>query len=203
MEYCDFSFEKSALHASGALQYVSYSNPAYPALLKLYGLKVGYSPTLVVSNVGSDPITLAGLLEAFAKQGGTTVNGNQLTAGIITDEYLPSLGDTSNSWVALFKQVHDQYDAKAPLDGQEPDPGRPGVGDQQRTSARSRDRPVRLRQHGPLRRHRRLHRCHQQRRRGPGGIDLHHGHVHVRPGHDHDRNPAAGTNERRPLTLTH
>jgi hypothetical protein len=67
--------------------------------------------------VGADPITLSGLLEAYAKQGGATVNGNQLTAGIITDGYLPTLGATSNSWIALFKKVHDQYDAKAPFDG--------------------------------------------------------------------------------------
>jgi hypothetical protein len=70
----------------------------------------------VVSNVGSDPITLSGLLEAFAKQGGATVNGNQLTNGIITDAYLPALS-SSDSWYVLFKKVHDQYDAKAPLDG--------------------------------------------------------------------------------------
>jgi hypothetical protein len=67
--------------------------------------------------VGTDPATLGGLLEAFAKQGGATVNGNQLTQGIITDGYLPTLGDTANSWTALFKKVHDTYDAKAPFDG--------------------------------------------------------------------------------------
>jgi ABC-type branched-subunit amino acid transport system substrate-binding protein len=107
----------AALHASGAQVVVSFSIPAFTALLKLNSLKLGYSPTLVVSNVGADPITLSGLLEAFAKQGGATVNGNQLTAGIITDGYLPTLGDASNSWIALFKQVHDTYDAKAPFDG--------------------------------------------------------------------------------------
>src|SRR5439155_22491939 len=31
--------------------------------------------------------------------------------------YLPTLGSTANSWIALFKKVHDQYDAKAPFDG--------------------------------------------------------------------------------------
>src|ERR1700746_43887 len=87
----------AALHASGAQVVVSFSIPAFTALLKLNGLKLGYSPTLVVSNVGSDPITLSGLLEAYAKQGGATVNGNQLTTGIITDEYLPALS-TSDSW---------------------------------------------------------------------------------------------------------
>jgi ABC-type branched-subunit amino acid transport system substrate-binding protein len=107
----------AALRASGAQVIVSFSIPAFTALLKLNGLKLGYMPTLVVSDVGSDPITLSGLLEAFAKQGGATVNGNQLTAGIITDGYLPTLGDTGNSWIALFKKVHDQYDAKAPFDG--------------------------------------------------------------------------------------
>jgi ABC-type branched-subunit amino acid transport system substrate-binding protein len=107
----------AALKASGAQVVVSFSIPAFTALLKLTSLKLGYSPTMVVSNVGSDPITLGGLLVAFAKQGGATVNGNALTQGIITDGYLPTLGDTSNSWIALFKQVHDTYDAKAPLDG--------------------------------------------------------------------------------------
>ena len=107
----------AALRASGAQVIVAYTIPAFTALLKLNGLKLGYSPQLVVSSVGSDPITLSGLLESFAKQGGATVNGNQLTSGMITDSYLPALGDTSNSWIALFKKVHDQYDPKAPFDG--------------------------------------------------------------------------------------
>jgi ABC-type branched-subunit amino acid transport system substrate-binding protein len=107
----------AALRASGAQVVVSFSIPAFTALLKLNSLKLGFNPTLVVSNVGSDAITLSGLLEAFAKQGGATVNGNQLTNGIITDGYLPTLGSTSNSWIALFSKIHQQYDPKAPFDG--------------------------------------------------------------------------------------
>ncbi len=106
----------AALRASGAQVVVAFSIPQFIALLKLNSLKLGYSPQLVVSNTGSDPITLSGLLEAFAKQGGATVNGNQLTNGIISDSYLPALS-TSNSWYVLFKKIHDQYEAKAPLDG--------------------------------------------------------------------------------------
>jgi ABC-type branched-subunit amino acid transport system substrate-binding protein len=106
----------AALKASGAQVVVSFAIPAFNALFKLTSLKLGFSPTLVASNVGTDPVTLGGLLEAYAKQGGATVNGNQLTQGIITDDYLPSLGNTGNSWVALFKKVHDTYDAKAPFD---------------------------------------------------------------------------------------
>ncbi len=113
----DIGPQVAALKAAGAQVVVSFSIPAFTALLQLTSLKLGYSPQLVVSNVGSDPITLGGLLEAFAKQSGKTVSGSALTQGIITDGYLPSLGDLSNSWITLFKKIHDQYDAKAPFDG--------------------------------------------------------------------------------------
>src|SRR5579863_1786831 len=103
----------AALRASGAQVVVAFSIPAFTALLKLNSLKLGYNPTLVVSDVGSDPITLGGLVTAFAKQAGSTVNGNALINGIITDAYLPALS-TSDSWYVLFKKIHDQYDAKEP-----------------------------------------------------------------------------------------
>jgi len=107
----------AALKAAGAQVVVNFAIPAFNALFKLASLKLSYNPTLVASNVGTDPQTLGGLLEAFAKQGGAKVNGNQLTQGIITDGYLPTLGNTGNSWIALFRKVHDTYDAKAPFDG--------------------------------------------------------------------------------------
>jgi hypothetical protein len=62
----------AALRASGAQVVVSFSIPAFTALLKLNSLKLGFNPTLVVSNVGSDAITRSGLLESFAKQGGAS-----------------------------------------------------------------------------------------------------------------------------------
>ena len=106
------------LKASGAQVVVSFSVPAFTALLKLNMLALKYAPQqLVVSNVGSDPITLAGLLQAFAKQGGATVSGSALSQGIITDGYLPSLGDTSNSWIQLFSKIHSKYLPKLPFDG--------------------------------------------------------------------------------------
>jgi hypothetical protein len=106
----------AALKAAGVQVVVAFSVPAFTALLKLTSLKLGFSPGLVVSDVGADPITLAGLLEAFAKKGGAKVSGNQLTQGIITDGYLPSLG-ASSSWIALFKKIHDTYIPKLPFDG--------------------------------------------------------------------------------------
>jgi ABC-type branched-subunit amino acid transport system substrate-binding protein len=107
----------TALKAAGAQVVVSFSVPAFTALLQLTSLKLSFSPQLVVSDVGSDPITLAGLLESFAKQGGATVSGNTLTQGIITDGYLPSLGETSNTWIQLFTKIHSQYLPKLPMDG--------------------------------------------------------------------------------------
>jgi ABC-type branched-subunit amino acid transport system substrate-binding protein len=107
----------TALKAAGAQVVVAFAVPAFMALLKLTGLKLSFSPQLVSSDVGSDPITLAGLLQSFAKQGGVTVSGNALTQGLITDSYLPSLGDTSNSWIQLFTKVHNTYIPKLPMDG--------------------------------------------------------------------------------------
>jgi ABC-type branched-subunit amino acid transport system substrate-binding protein len=107
----------AALKAAGAQVVVSFSVPAFTALLKLNSLKLNFNPQLAVSNVGTDPTTLAGLLEAYAKKGGATVNGNQLIQGIITDGYLPSIGEAGNSWITLFKKIHATYDAKAPFDG--------------------------------------------------------------------------------------
>ncbi len=103
------------LKAAGAQVVVSFSVPAVTALVKLTELKLKYNPQLVVSDVGSDPITLAGLLNAFAKQSGGF--GSNLTQGIITDGYLPSLGDAGNSWITLFKSIHDKYISSLPFDG--------------------------------------------------------------------------------------
>jgi ABC-type branched-subunit amino acid transport system substrate-binding protein len=105
------------MQAAKADVVVSFSIPAFTALLQLTSLKLNFKPQLAVSNVGSDPLTLASLLEAFAKKAGATVKGSDLIQGIITDGYLSSPGDPSNSWIQLFKQIHDQYIPKLPFDG--------------------------------------------------------------------------------------
>jgi ABC-type branched-subunit amino acid transport system substrate-binding protein len=92
---------------------VDFTIPAYTALGQLVSFKVGYKPTLFISNVGADPTTVGGLLKSFSKGKASTA----LIEGAYTDGYLPSVNDTSNPWIALFKKVHDQYDAKAPFDG--------------------------------------------------------------------------------------
>jgi len=59
---------------------IAFTIPAYTALLKLNMLKARFNAPLMVSNVGSDPLTLSGLLEAFAKQGGATVQCRSTSA---------------------------------------------------------------------------------------------------------------------------
>jgi ABC-type branched-subunit amino acid transport system substrate-binding protein len=104
----------AALKASGAQIVVAFAVPAFMALLRLSELSLSYSPTLVSSSVGSDPKTLAGLLNSFAKKSGSF--GTSLIQGIITDSYLPSLG-SNNSWIKLFTKIHDQYIPSLPVDG--------------------------------------------------------------------------------------
>jgi ABC-type branched-subunit amino acid transport system substrate-binding protein len=103
----------AALQASGAQVVVSFSIPAFTALALLGAAKIGYHPIWVVSNVGSDVTTLTGLLKAFS-QGKA---GGQLLGGMVTDTYLPLVGNSSNPWISLFKGIHDQYVSSLPWDG--------------------------------------------------------------------------------------
>jgi ABC-type branched-subunit amino acid transport system substrate-binding protein len=103
----------AALQASGAKVVVSFTIPAFTALALLTAAKLGYHPTWVVSNVGSDVTTLTGLLKTFSKG----LVGGQLLGGMVTDTYLPLVGDTSNPWITLFKHIHDTIIPGLPWDG--------------------------------------------------------------------------------------
>jgi branched-chain amino acid transport system substrate-binding protein len=102
------------LQASGAQVVISFSVPAFTALLQLTSLALKFQPQLVVSNVGSDPITLSGLISSFSKG---KAPGEALIQGIITDTYLAPPSDATNSWIQLFKKIHDKYIPKLPFDG--------------------------------------------------------------------------------------
>jgi ABC-type branched-subunit amino acid transport system substrate-binding protein len=103
----------TALKAAGAEVVVDFTVPIYTALGQLTSFTLGYKPQLVVSNVGIDPTTVGALLKTFSKGKA----GTELIEGAITDGYLPSSSELSNPWIALFKKIHDQYDASAPFDG--------------------------------------------------------------------------------------
>jgi len=109
----DIGPQVAKMKAAGAQVVAAFTIPAYTALLKLVGVKLNYSPQVVVSNVGADPTTLKGLLKAFSKGKA----GASLIEGLETDGYLPSTADTSNAWIKLFRQIHDKYIPKVPFDG--------------------------------------------------------------------------------------
>jgi ABC-type branched-subunit amino acid transport system substrate-binding protein len=104
----------TAIKASKAKVLVQFTVPIYTAIAELTSFTLGYKPQLVVSNVGIDPTTVAGLLKSVSKG---KASGTALIEGAITDGYLPSTADTSNPWIQLFMKIHDQYDKQAPFDG--------------------------------------------------------------------------------------
>ncbi|MGH7610873.1 MAG: ABC transporter substrate-binding protein [Candidatus Dormibacteria bacterium] len=103
----------AALQQSGAKVVVAFSVPAFTALALLAAATLNYHPTWVVSNVGSDPPTLTGLLSSFSKGAA----GGALLAGMVSDAYLPLVSDSSNSWIKLFKGIVKQYAPSLPWDG--------------------------------------------------------------------------------------
>jgi len=109
----DIGPQMAKIKASGADVIAMFTIPAYTALVELAGLKLDYHPKLVVSNVGSDPTTLKGLLKAFSKGKAPSA----LIDGIESDSYLPPTTDASNTWIGLFQKIHQQYIPKLPFDG--------------------------------------------------------------------------------------
>ncbi|MFE3238486.1 ABC transporter substrate-binding protein, partial [Kitasatospora indigofera] len=110
----DITPQVTAITESKADVIIAFSINAYTALLRVAQLKQGNNAQLVVSYVGSDPNTLSGLLDSYAKESGTA-QGNSLIQGMITDAYLTPITDTSSSWYELFKKVRDQYAPNLPM----------------------------------------------------------------------------------------
>ena len=98
----------SAVKAAGAQVVVVFAVNFGTNLILKESAQLGYHPQFVSSNIGSDPPIIDGLLGA-----GNTALEN----GVITDSYLPSEDNLTNPWTALFKKIHDQYDASEPFDG--------------------------------------------------------------------------------------
>ncbi len=105
--------EITALKASGAKVLVEFTVPIFTAIAELTSFTLGWHPQLVVSNVGIDPTTVAGLLKTVSKG---KASGTALIDGAITDGYIPSAADTSNPWIQLFQKIKAQYDPSPPFD---------------------------------------------------------------------------------------
>lgn len=112
--YNDVTAQMTAIAQAGADVIVSFSSLSYTALLRLAQQKIGNHAQLIVDYPGADPTTLSKLLPS--PPGTTPSEGNPLTEGIITDDFLTPLSDTSSSWVALLKTVLNRYAPGLPLD---------------------------------------------------------------------------------------
>jgi ABC-type branched-subunit amino acid transport system substrate-binding protein len=104
----------AGLQAQGVQVIVSFSVPLFTAVAEASAAGLKYPVQFVVSNVGSDPPTLAGILSGGAL-------GQKLPAaligGTISDTYLPLLTDSTNPWVTLFKSIETTYAPSLPWDG--------------------------------------------------------------------------------------
>lgn len=102
----------AAAKAAGATVLVAFGIPAATALIVLAAAALDYHPTILVSNVGSDPSTVGALISQYSK--GTA--SPALENGVITDSYLPATNDLGNPWIQLFHKVHDTYEPDQPFD---------------------------------------------------------------------------------------
>ncbi|MET0424732.1 MAG: ABC transporter substrate-binding protein, partial [Actinoplanes sp.] len=98
--------QMGALKAAGCEVVMLATVPGFTALSIGTAAKIGFKPQFVVSNVGSDPTTLAKTLGAAAP----------LLEGVVAANYLPLANDTANPWIQLYTKVNTQYNSGAELD---------------------------------------------------------------------------------------
>ncbi|GAB2609105.1 ABC transporter substrate-binding protein [Paractinoplanes abujensis] len=95
-----------ALKAAACQVVVLATVPGFTALSIGTAAKIGFKPQFVVSNVGSDPATLAKTLGAAAP----------LLEGVVAANYLPLANDSANPWIQLYTKVNKEYNNGAELD---------------------------------------------------------------------------------------
>jgi len=98
--------QMGALKAASCEVVMLATVPGFTALSIGTGAKIGFKPQYVVSNVGSDPTTLAKTLGPAAG----------LLEGVVAANYLPLANDTSNPWIQLYTKVNSQYNNNAEMD---------------------------------------------------------------------------------------
>ncbi|SCG34670.1 ABC transporter substrate-binding protein [Micromonospora humi] len=96
-----------ALRAAGCQVVISASIPGFTALAMGQAAGQGFRAQWVVSNVGADYTTLA------AQLGDKKV----ILEGMVADNYLPMVGDTTNPWIREYSRIHQRFNAGNPIDG--------------------------------------------------------------------------------------
>ncbi|MEV4277332.1 ABC transporter substrate-binding protein [Actinoplanes xinjiangensis] len=98
--------QMGALKAAGCEVVVLATVPGFTALSIGTAAKIAFKPQFVVSNVGSDPITVGKTLGAAAP----------LMEGLVAANYLPLNTDEANPWIQLFKKVNAEHNGNAEFD---------------------------------------------------------------------------------------
>jgi branched-chain amino acid transport system substrate-binding protein len=96
-----------AMKAAGCQVIILATIPGFTALTIGTAARLAYRPQFVVSNVGADYPTLAGLLG----------DAKPLLEGLIAGGYLPSASNAGDPWTQLFSKVNKDYNGNAPMDG--------------------------------------------------------------------------------------
>jgi branched-chain amino acid transport system substrate-binding protein len=102
----------AAAKAADAQVLVVFGIPAATALTLLSAVRQDYHPTIVVSNVGSDPSTVGALISQYSRGAAN----KSLENGVITDSYMTTPDQVQNPWIQLFRKAHDSYEANLPFD---------------------------------------------------------------------------------------
>lgn len=98
--------QMGALKAAGCEVVMLATVPGFTALSIGTAAKIGFRPQFVVSNVGSDPTTLAKSLGDAAP----------LLEGVVAANYLPLNTDDANPWIQLFRRVNTAHNGGAEFD---------------------------------------------------------------------------------------
>jgi ABC-type branched-subunit amino acid transport system substrate-binding protein len=98
--------QMGALKAAACEVVMLATVPGFTALSIGTAAKIGFKPQFVVTNVGSDPTTLAKTLGAAAP----------LLEGLVAANYLPLATDDANPWIQLYQKVNTQYNGGAEFD---------------------------------------------------------------------------------------
>ncbi len=114
----------TSLQSAGAQSVVLFTSPQATAAAEVAMHNLGYSPTVISSSQGSDPLVVSSLMTSSATSPGTSSGTSPGTssgttsplAGLYIENYLPLASDITDPWIELYKTIHDRYDASNPFD---------------------------------------------------------------------------------------
>ena len=104
---------QAARAADAQVLVVDTLSPQAIAEVLIDGAGLGYHPTVIDPfPLAADPAIVGPLITQFSRGRLSPTIEN----GLITQAHLPSVGDSANPWITLFRKAHDQYEQAEPFD---------------------------------------------------------------------------------------